>query len=136
MISRITDTALLGAITMPAVTPGGSDQQLQYNENGTFGGVPNSNMTLSSGCIRMPASRFPSLQVNTLAQINSVDIAAEHGLSVSAAGSPGVIGPMVCQPFIRDTGAGTSLGSVVNWAAAYAADGTYLGKFPIYDNIT
>jgi len=136
MLSRVSNASLLEALEMSATPPGGSNHQIQFNNNGTFGGITGTSNDLGGGVVGLPAARVPKLEVNTLAQINSFDVGGEHGISVSANGSPSVIGPIVCQPFLRDTGAGSSLGSVIGWATAYDVAGTAIGKFPIYDNIT
>lgn len=60
------DTGLTGP-TGPAATPGGSDKQVQYNNNGVLGGIDNGNagdclVSNGAGAVPSMVDRFPSIK--------------------------------------------------------------------------
>jgi len=134
--TRISQLILQGVLAMPPVTPGGADGTLQYNNGGSFGGVSFSVYPNAQGGIDVNEFRALFLHIGSGIRIDQVTVGGEPSIKVMQEGSSSQIRPIVCQPFTRDVGAGTTLGTVVGWSMVYDADGTLLGKSPIYDDIT
>jgi len=121
---------------MPTVTPGGADKTIQYNANGTFGGVTYSSYPDDQGGVLFDKLQTYSFYIGPGGvRMNSATVGGEPACRLYGAGSS-LVAAIVCQPFTRDVGIGTTLGTVTGWAKVYDADGTYLGKSPIYDDIT
>lgn len=136
MKARVSSSALLEALTMASTAPGGANHQIQFNDNGTFGGITGTSNDAGGGEVGIPAVRANSLNFGDLIFLSAVISATQNVVLVGQPGFPFAIAPIVCQPWTRDVGAGTTLGTVTGWVKAYDMYGTYLGKCPVYDDIT
>lgn len=128
MLARVTTTTLLESL-MPAVTPGGSDGQLQFNNNGTFGGtLPN--LDASDGTLKVTADLVVFKWSDNTSALTMAD--AIKRITVP---SDLYVGDKIL--ISNYTGSVSTAGSIVAKVPVYdGSSGAIIGYLPVYDDIT
>ena len=116
------DGGFLSNVTGGNATPGGSNSQVQYNDNGAFGGDPG--MTYNEGNSTLTANNFIATSNSYLGNISTTGSASITTLLVGATANLGAVGNVT----ITGGTAGQVLSTNGNGVLSWASDATTYGN--------